>query len=163
MYQQIVAAIDESDSADRALEQAIEIAKLAGARLHLVHIVNLFELALEEYVISDKDKLAQMARQEGLRRLEDALARVGETGLAVESHVAECWGGGDEIAEVLLDCARRVGADLLVMGTHGRSGLLHLMLGSVAESVMRQSDIPLLTVRLPAGRHEQAGKRRLAL
>ena len=47
MYQHIVASIDESDNANLALEQAIEIAKLSGATLHLVHIVNLFELALD--------------------------------------------------------------------------------------------------------------------
>ena len=72
MYQHIVASIDESDNANLALEQAIEIAKLSGATLHLVHIVNLFELALEEYVLADKSKLEALAQEHA-----DALARLG--------------------------------------------------------------------------------------
>jgi nucleotide-binding universal stress UspA family protein len=47
----------------------------------------------------------------------------------------------------VLDTARDVGADLIVMGTHGRSGLAHIFFGSVAEHVVRQSQIPVLTVR----------------
>lgn len=58
-----------------------------------------------------------------------------------------CWGGGSDIAEEIVEQAAALHADLLVMGTHGRTGLMHLMLGSVAESVMKKSATPLLIVR----------------
>ncbi len=163
MYQHIVASIDESDNANLALEQAIEIAKLSGATLHLVHIVNLFELALEEYVLADKSKLEALAQEHGAARLEPAAAHVRAAGLVPECYVTNCWGGGDEIADCLLEYGHSVKAGLLVLGTHGRSGLMHVMMGSVAEAVMRSSDIPLLTVRSPASEPYEPGRRRLVL
>lgn len=72
-------------------------------------------------------------------------------------------GGGDEIADCLLEYGHSVKAGLLVLGTHGRSGLMHVMMGSVAEAVMRSSDIPLLTVRSPASEPYEPGRRRLVL
>ena len=162
MYQHIVASIDESNNASQALEQAIAVAKLAGAQLHLVHIVNLFELALEEVVLADKAKLAELAHRHGEARLVGAAAQARAAGLEPSLFIAECWGGGDEIADGLLNYARSVPADLLVLGTHGRSGLMHMMLGSVAESVMRQADMPLLVVRSETSEHTP-GKRRPVL
>ena len=123
MYQHIVASIDESDNANLALEQAIEIAKLSGATLHLVHIVNLFELALEEYVLADKSKLEALAQEHGAARLEPAAAHVRAAGLVPECYVTNCWGGGDEIADCLLEYGHSVKAGLLVLGFAAGQGI----------------------------------------
>ena len=95
--------------------------------------------------------------------MEPAAEHVRAAGLVPECYVTNCWGGGDEIADCLLEYGHSVKAGLLVLGTHGRSGLMHVMMGSVAEAVMRSSDIPLLTVRSPAGEAYEPGRRRLVL
>ena len=63
--------------------------------------------------------------------------------------VLHSWGGGKEIAFALVEYAKTSGADLMVIGTHGRTGLRHLLLGSVAEAVMRESSLTTLVVRAP--------------
>ena len=99
MYQHIVASIDESDNANLALEQAIEIAKLSGATLHLVHIVNLFELALEEYVLADKSKLEALAQEHVVARWDHAfLVYAGDTA------VLDFLNGLPDHKTVVLDC-----------------------------------------------------------
>ena len=71
-----------------------------------------------------------------------------EAGIAgVSTHLLLANKGAREMAQELVDYADQQGADLLVLGTHGRTGLMHLLMGSFAETVMRQSHLPLLIIR----------------
>ena len=74
-----------------------------------------------------------MARNEGVQH--------------VETHLLVATRGEKEMAQELVDYADAQGADLIVIGTHGRTGLMHLLMGSFAETVMRQSHLPLLVIR----------------
>ena len=65
----------------------------------------------------------------------------------VNTHLLLANKGAREMAQELVDYASQQGADLLVLGTHGRTGLMHLLMGSFAETVMRQSHLPLLIIR----------------
>lgn len=67
----------------------------------------------------------------------------------MQTSVRHCWEGGKDIARALLKHARDIHADLIIMGTHGRRGLRHALMGSVAEYVMRESHLPVLVVRTP--------------
>ena len=78
-------------------------------------------------------------------------ARDDEAPGKVEAHVVEAAG----IAEAICDAAETFGADLIVMGTHGRTGLAHVFLGSAAERTLRQAPCPVLTVRAPAEEEQE--------
>ncbi|HET6613646.1 MAG TPA: universal stress protein [Kofleriaceae bacterium] len=147
----IVVATDFSPQAELAMWQAADLARATGARLLLLHIVTMPELALGlEATLADsgleKESLisAQLASaREQLAGLETA---VRERGIQVTSEVR------DGFADTAIgDCATALGADLVVIGTHGRTGLKRFLLGSVAERVVRLSTESVLVARAPAG------------
>jgi nucleotide-binding universal stress UspA family protein len=148
MYRHIIAAVDGSHNADKALRHAAGLAAHCGARLTLVHIANLHDLAEEEVGLLGTHALHERARHHGLDILERARQGLVKQGLpGGEGHVGESWEGGKAMARVLLDYGTSHGADLIVLGTHGRGGLSHLLLGSFAENVLHQARCPLLVVR----------------
>lgn len=147
MYQHILATLDDSDNAALAFEQALALARLSGASLHLLHVVNLFDLASAELGMPDPEGLRMMAKSRSEKVLAPWMEKAQIAGINVLPVSRSCWGGGSDIAEEIVEQATALHADLLVMGTHGRTGLMHLMLGSVAESVMKKSTSPLLIVR----------------
>ncbi|MCW3481860.1 universal stress protein [Neisseriaceae bacterium JH1-16] len=157
MYRHIVVALDGSHCADRALEQAAALAKLAGARLTLLHIASLRDLAVDNVQLFDNSRLHEMAHELGNSILEEAEVKVRAAGVAqVGRFVGESWEGGRELARTLVDYATGHAADLIVLGTHGRTGLRHLLLGSFAETVLQESPVPLLIAR---GRDDEAHER----
>jgi nucleotide-binding universal stress UspA family protein len=141
---QLLIPIDFSDYSEQALRWGISLAQKYGAQLLLLHVipavleeVSARESAGEQLVIDLTAKveaqLHEMARQ-GLRE-----------GVAVHVQVAD-----GEPAEAILQMAREERVDLIVMGTHGRTGLSHLLLGSTAEAVVRAASCPVFTVRASA-------------
>ena len=138
---QILIPIDFSDYSDQALRWGVSLAHKYGAQLLLLHVipevleeVSARASAGEQHVIDltaeVEAQLHEIARQ-GLKE-----------GLAVQVRVAD-----GEPADAILRLAREERADLIVMGTHGRSGLSHLLLGSTAEAVVRAASCPVFTVR----------------
>lgn len=81
--------------------------------------------------------------------LAPAKQHAGQHAGPLHTSVRHCWEGGKDIARALLKHARDIHADLIIMGTHGRRGLRHALMGSVAEYVMRESHLPVLVVRTP--------------
>lgn len=148
-FKHILVATDFSASAGRGLELAIEIAAKCGAKLTLFHSSWLPPAAFAAYgthaegIDWHADDVARAAR----KTLEDALARARERYPEAESAVAfgEPW-------HAILESVVERGVDLVVMGTHGRRGLSHAVLGSVAEKVVRLSPVPVLTVSAEAER-----------
>ncbi|MBM2886111.1 MULTISPECIES: universal stress protein [Chromobacterium] len=148
MYSHIIAAIDGSNNSDKALNEAIRLAKFADSRLTLIHIASLRDLAVDSLGVYAGDPGYDLVLKQG----EEALARAQQiarnAGLTnVVSHMEKSWEGGHDLADLLLGYARSQQASLIVLGTHGRSGLAHLFLGSFAEDVLRRSHLPLLVVR----------------
>jgi nucleotide-binding universal stress UspA family protein len=141
-WKRIGCGVDFSDPARAALEEAVEQARRTGAELVLVH-VHVPPPASPADVIVSPAELTRMAADEMQRTLEgwraDAEARLGRA-VSVRSLV------GDPAGE-LVRWAREHGADLLVLGTHGRTGIRRFILGSVAERVLREAPCPVLVAR----------------
>lgn len=145
MYQRILIPIDGSDTAERALQEAIKLAH-REARLRLVYVLEeIYLLDAEGYAYIDFTALQAAMRNTGERTLALALEQVKQAGLSAETALLEAK--GERIASVIENEARHWPADLIVIGTHGRSGLNRLLLGSVAEGLVRVATVPVLLVR----------------
>lgn len=148
MYQHIVIAVDGSKTAEKALNEAIRIAKIADAAISLVHVASLRDMAIEGVGALDTHQMHEMAFRQARDLLDKAEKQAINEGIRrVDCHIAESWEGGKDMADTLIRFADGCHAELIVIGTHGRSGLAHLLLGSFAENVMRKTHCPLLVVR----------------
>jgi nucleotide-binding universal stress UspA family protein len=147
MYQRILVPVDGSDTARRGLEEAIRLSKELGGALRLVHIVDDTPLAMNpETGIAAAPLVADFA-EGGKQIIEEARAFAAGQGVQVDTALYENFTG--RVAERILEDARKSGAELIVMGTHGRRGIRHAVLGSDAEAVVRGADVPVLLVRAP--------------
>jgi len=139
----LLVGMDFSPSAMRALELAQDLAKRAGgAHVILLHAYSI-PVELEPYLIEKGEPALEHLSKSVTRELEAALARLKQAGISAEYLASR---GNPE--ELLVEIARQRNADLIALGTHGRRGLSHLLLGSVAERVVRTADCPVLTVRV---------------
>ncbi|HET7833608.1 MAG TPA: universal stress protein [Gallionella sp.] len=145
MYQRILVPIDGSATAERALQEAIKLA--AGkAKLRLIYVIEeTYPLDAEGYAFIDYAALQEAVRHTGRRALTQAAEKARQSGATSETDLLEA--GGKRVATVIDDDARQWSADLIVIGTHGRSGISRLLLGSVAEGVAREASVPVLLVR----------------
>lgn len=145
MYQRILVAVDGSGTAERALQEAFKLA--AGkAQLRLVYVVEeIYPLDTEGYAFIDYAALQEAVRKTGERALAQAAEKARGSGVAAETALLDA--GGERIASVIDGDASKWRADLIVIGTHGRSGLSRLLLGSVAEGVVCGAAVPVLLVR----------------
>jgi universal stress protein A len=133
---------DFSEDADAALETAVELAGRLGAEIHLLHAYQQPIDVLSPYGVSIPANVGPELRAASLARLQQIAARA--TGARIQTHVVE-----GPPAIVIAEQARAIGADLVVMGTRGRTGLRHLLLGSVAERTVRTAPCAVLTVKAP--------------
>ncbi|MCE5237525.1 universal stress protein [bacterium] len=140
MYQRMLLTLDRSPLAEKALPHAVALAQACHAALELVSVVPLSDVqASAEYVVYvDRDQEAAQC-EEYLRSVQSRLQ--GE-GLQVGATVRR----GD-VTEEILNHADECGADLIVMSTHGRSGLGRWVYGSIADRVLRHASVPVLLVR----------------
>lgn len=148
MYKHLVVAVDGSATSLNALDHAASLASMGNTKLTLVHVANPAEyMALApEFLQHESYEAAAVAQ--GNEVLDFAEKKAKEDGVKeVAKHLLVANKGAREMAQELVDYADANGADLLVLGTHGRTGLMHLLMGSFAETVMRQSHLPLLVIR----------------
>ena len=125
----------------------MRFARSENAKLRLVHVIELAQFAWSANEFLDEPQLQAALKEGGERVLAESVAAVQAAGLEAESALLETWGG--LLAKAIVDDAKAWSADLLVMGTHGYGGLTHMLLGSVAEGVMRHTFVPVLLVRTP--------------
>lgn len=150
MYRKILAAIDDSDASARGLDQAIRLAKGDGAQLCILHVVEPTALAMYPEAAAYADDLFGLLQDAGKELLTRAVAKAARRGVQARSALIE--NRGFPIADLVVEYAGRWKADVIVLGTHGRRGLSHLLMGSDAESIVRSSPIPVLLVRSPDGK-----------
>jgi nucleotide-binding universal stress UspA family protein len=145
MYHKILVPVDGSEASNRGLQEAIKLAKATNARLQIVHVVS--ELLLEAGFFGHEpfESLSDSLRVSGARILEDAKSATREAGVEFGAELVHTISG--HVSLLILDVARQVNADLIVMGTHGRRGVKRLLMGSDAEMVLRSSPVPILFVR----------------
>ncbi len=138
----ILVATDFSPTATRALEFARLLARRFGAELHLLHVRVLLE---DPHLAEEQRATMRQAFAEGDAPSREALesASTGDREVRVVPHLVRAISA----AEAVVETAASAGCDLIVMGTHGRRGLKHLLLGSVAGQVVRSAPAPVLTVR----------------
>lgn len=136
----ILVPTDFSPQADAALDYACTLASRLGATVHVLSVVGVPAFGGPELSMSMTAALLEQMRQESHRGLEKlASSRRGA--------IADQLVRTGDARDVIPHTAAEVGADLIVMGTHGRRGISRVLLGSVTEYVVRTSEIPVLTVR----------------
>jgi len=144
MFENILLPTDGSDVASAAAARAIALAKLAGAELHVVFVV-------EPYAYTGIGAANSAGLQEYLaasqRRASEALAPFSSLaqreGVTLSTETVE----GSSPAEQIVETAHRCGADLIVMGSHGRTGVARVVLGSVAAKVLVLAPMPVMIVK----------------
>ena len=144
MYKRILVAVDGSKPSNLALKEAIKLAKGQRATLRLLHVVDESPMYLSggvPYLIDDYHKVMSEA---GQKQLAKWAARAKAAG--VKSDTKLIFALTQSIGDVINKEAQRWSASLIVIGTHGRRGFNHLLLGSVAERVIRLAKKPILVV-----------------
>ena len=142
MYRHILVTSDGSKFSDPALRHAALLARSVSARLTVLHVVPDAHLDLSSG--DDLSEDAQTLEQGWITESETDFARVSKLleGTEYEAQIVQAQHA--HVAQVIQREARRLGVDLIVMATHGRVGLAHLIHGSVAEDVVRHSSTPVL-------------------
>ncbi|MBI5137070.1 MAG: universal stress protein [Nitrospirae bacterium] len=147
MYQTILVPTDFSDPADEAWRHAVALAKHCGSRVVLLYVV---EPVLSHYgVVGLIPSVRELEEQHDIAsrlKLKERVEQAEREGLRVEGRIAsgKPW-------QCVVEVAGQLKAELVVMGTHGRTGVAHETLGSTAERVVRQAPCPVMVVR-PVGR-----------
>ena len=149
-FTKILAATDFSDDSNHALGYAEELARRFGAEIIVMHVdqplspvmVSEFSPGLD---VAAMNRIAEEQRLLAQRELDQITARLRESGLKSRGMLKV----GAPFLEIVT-AAQNDGVDLIVVGTHGRTGLAHVLMGSVAERVVRKAHCPVLTVRHPA-------------
>lgn len=145
--QRILVPVDFSDTSKKALEYANFIANRFDAKMDVVHVWRPSEYAGDEMVLLTRSEpeltLSTFLRNHADQMLTSFLEGVPHSNRRLEE---------GEPAHVISQVATEGGYDLIVMGTHGRTGLSHVMMGSVAEKVVRLAPCPVITYRVPASK-----------
>ncbi len=138
----IVVAVDFSVGSDAALEAAIELARPLGAEIHVVHSYELRVPTMMPYEVAIPQSFIDETRNAAAAKLAVEVRKVSDAGITVHSHLADT-----PAASALASTAESVGADLIVMGTRGHTGLKHIILGSVAERTLHAAPCSVMTVK----------------
>lgn len=138
----ILCPTDLSERAEAAIDYACELANKLGATLHLVHVLGVPMMGVPELGMAltsatiDTMVVEQQTALDDLARSKAPKCQIGQAVLRT-----------GEARDVINQTAKELGADLIVIGTHGRTGVARVLLGSVAESIVRTAPCPVLTVR----------------
>lgn len=138
--QKIVITTDGSENSLRAVSYGIELAKLSGATVYALHVVDTYSFS--QSWTTGKETMYEILKKDGQK----ATLKVKELGKASGIEVKEILLEGHPSNEIL-DFAENNDIDLIVMGTLGKTGLDRFLMGSVAEKVVRNSKVPVLVVR----------------
>jgi nucleotide-binding universal stress UspA family protein len=147
MFKSLLVPLDGSAFSERSLPLATGIARASSAALHLLQVQqppvpgHLLSSRQFQYQGLDLDAYAARHREEALAHLEDLAGRIGAEGVTVHATVVE-----GRVVDAIAEHAEAVGADAIVMTTHGRSGANRMWLGSVADGLVRHTTVPILLV-----------------
>ena len=146
-FKKILVPTDFSSCADEALARATQIAKLMHADIHLLHAYELpSPLVVADAPIWLPQEVYDQVRDAAKQGVDKRIEKAATEGVKVEGSVI-C----DSPTRAILDAATKTRADLIVMGTHGRTGMKHVLLGSVAERIVRLATCPVMTVKPSKG------------
>lgn len=149
MYKQILIATDGSDLADRALEHGLQLAKLAGSDMTIVTVTEPVTIVGGGYagvaggVIDPLPELVEAQEKAARDMLDQAAKKAAAQGITAKTILVD----NSFAAEGIVETAKSIGAELIVMGSHGRRGLNRLLLGSQTNNVLAHTTIPVLVTR----------------
>lgn len=141
----ILVPTDFSEFSDAALNYAIDIAKKSGAKLYLLHVIGVIQTCAVDYCFDQPtlDALEKKSETSALDMMKKQLALFPEaSGVDIETDIKQ----GVPYEEILAE-QKNKDIDLIVMSSHGKTGLLHHLMGSVAERVMKKAGCPVLLIR----------------
>ena len=149
MYKHILVPTDGSELSHQAVTQAIKLAKAVGAKLTALHVVGSHHLVLpgDSFATPEVASLIQRVEEEEATRAKQILGPIKE---AAKTAGVECdviVATSEVPYEMIIDQATRFDCDLIIMASHGRSGLQGILLGSVTQKVLTHSKIPVLVCR----------------
>jgi nucleotide-binding universal stress UspA family protein len=143
MFNTILVAVDESEAAREAFDLACKLALEDQASLVLLNVIDVSKLiAASGYDAPYPQETLDIMRNAGQQLLDERKAAAQKSGLKVTTTLGE----GDAVDEILR-VSSESSTGLICIGTHGRQGLVRLFIGSVAEGVLRRSEVPVLVVR----------------
>ena len=138
----ILVPMDFSSHSDAALDRAVDFAKAFGAKIHLLHSYAVPVQGVMPYDFAVPDGVWDGIREAAESKLEEFRQTVVSAGVEASSEVSPVMP-----SEAILAAADEIDADLIVMGTHGYTGIKHVLLGSVAERTIRLAPCSVLTVK----------------
>ncbi|OIP19794.1 MAG: hypothetical protein AUK50_04150 [Comamonadaceae bacterium CG2_30_57_122] len=146
MCKRIFVAIDSSATAQLALHEAIQFARLPGMSLCIGTVIDSGQLDQDNIgLMLESDQIKAALRQGAEKLLDAAVAKAKEAGLDPYRILVES--DNKRIAELIVDASKQWDADLIVIGTHGRRGFERMFMGSVAENLVRIATTSLFLVR----------------
>jgi len=150
MFKRILVAVDGSPTANQGLKTALALAADQRATIYVLHVLDSAAVAagvaeMEYTPAGYIEQLSAGLRESGQKILNRAQAVALKQNLGITPLLVEMTGG--RVAHAILKQARKLHADVIVLGTHGRRGLRRLLMGSDAEAVLREAKVPVLLVR----------------
>lgn len=143
-YQKIIVAIDDSEISVNVIQQAAQLAKALNSEITVVEVMALDPYLADTYIrLGQSNDLIERVRGYVQENLAKAEQKFEELGLTVATQILE----GFSVPQEIINAAQNLGADLIIMGSHGRTGFKKFILGSVAQKVLGESHIPVLIVR----------------
>ena len=143
-FEHILVPVDGSETSYAAVDKAVEIAKAFNSKLTVVQMLALDPYIAAEYITAAQtNDLVERARTAILKTLDEAKAKFAAAGIEAETQLLE----GQVIYSEIVKAAESLNTDLIVIGSHGRTGFKKLFLGSVAQSILGQANVPVMVIR----------------
>jgi len=143
-YRRILVPVDDSPVSRLGLKAALQMARDSGAKVRLLHVVEEFGAFMTPDTGASIGPVLDSLRAAGKRTIARIERRARAAGIKPSTALVENFGG--RVADTILDEVKRWRPDLVVMGTHGHTGIKHVLLGRVTERVLRAASCPVLTV-----------------
>lgn len=144
MYQNVLVAVDGSETAGQVLREAIQLARALSSHIRVIHVINSIPWIAQGAPEAIEERIDEL-RGTGESIIHEAKTAVRQAGVEVDDKLIEAL--GDHAGQVIVAEANDWPAELIVCGTHGRHGLRRLLVGGDAEYIVRHSPVPVLLVR----------------
>lgn len=143
-YQHILVPVDGSDLSLSVIQHAVSLAQAFNSKITVTQVLTLDPYVASEYLSAGQtNDLIERARQFILQNLEKAKAQFQALGLEVETTLLE----GENISRTLTKAVETLNVDLIVLSSHGRSGIKKLLMGSVAQNLITEASVPVFVVK----------------
>jgi nucleotide-binding universal stress UspA family protein len=143
-FKEILVPVDFSEHSAAALETAVELARVFDSKLHLLHCYQIQPGAISPYGVALPSSYFSEIRDAASQRIAEWQEKYVPASVPVDASIVP-----EVPSEAIVESAKKIGADLIVMGTRGLSGFKHVMLGSVAERTVRRAPCPVMTLHGP--------------